>query len=390
MQSEKALAKIIDEAAGYLYKVAFIDEKTLHVYWEEGDVRGTSLALLTLYELGEPQDSLLVHGAFKWLEAQLKDEKYGSKTVGRAWEAQVWDTSIALTAFKRIRNKNKPDVEKWLHQVRSLNNRRPTWHDEPWETCFAATALVEPPTGDCSWLPATLDWLNSQLVQVNGAWSLHDNYHYTALYLLLMESLKENAQQPRLLEFMPRLDLSREEGCLCYLIQGLQSEGLLWSGEVWLNAYCLLALVKADRLPSQHEDKCIKWFKEHSHRGAFGSIEDTALATQALYELYLRIGQRELMRKMNEGVQKDKEDIATWAAKSGRGKRSAMQWLRARRRFEWVIAPPNIHTTRPDGSIVFYLSNRNKNLVKGLGVTIATIILTTVVVKLLGIVPWPF
>jgi len=349
MTSQQTLRRIIDRAVHSLYNASVIDNRLL-VSWEKEDVRATSLALLTLDDLGEPPDSLLVKGALEWLRNQLGKEKYGNKTVGEAWEAQVWDTSLGLTVFKRLTHRGLRDVENWLHHVRSLN-RRPTWHDEPWDTCFAAMALLEPPTSDCSWLPGTFVWLDNQMVQRAGDCSLQDNYHFTAFYLRLVALVKKliarsNRQVSRLAS---QLDFSCEEGCTRYLIRGLEPEGRLWSGEIWLNAYCLLALLEASALPVEHEQKCITWFQQHFHRGAFGSVEDNSLAIQALYALYLHREHRRLMDELNKG---DKEEIVRLAAASGRPDHAAIQRLRK----DMVVTPPKLWTPRPDGSFVLYVS----------------------------------
>ncbi len=350
-------------------------------------MRGTAYALLALVDLGEPKDSLLVNGAVKWLMSKLSRERQGE-----SWEGQVWDTALGLMVYKKIKETTLTSVEKWLTLIRTLNTRRPTWHDEPYDTCFAAMALLEEPVSVRAWDPKTTDWLKEKIIATPSRQpgrpggrlteALFDNYHFTALYIRLicqMRSLISNHKLDSALS-----DYPLPIGCIQFLGEVLQSEEPgLWSGEVWCNSYCVLALAEAESLTPDQEKRCISWFLENRESdGGFGSVEDTSLATLAMHRLFLRRKERDLEDRLEKGGSRE---IVRLAARGDSPKRGTPQFRR-----DMVMGPPQFFSYLPDDSVLMFIPHakrKAKALVAALGGIATLLVAIAAIFEILDL--WP-
>lgn len=375
-------------------------EEDGRVSWEE-DVRATALAIVTLHEFGENKRSKLVEATVDWLKSKLSEVKVRGKSVGKAWESQVWDTSNAMIAVKRLGAKPEQseavrEGTRWLNYIRVMN-RNETWHDEPWDTCFAALALLEPPAGTCSWLPGTVKWFQQGLGR-DGA--LHRSYHVTALFVRLVVQIG-TLYGGKFGDFSVLLRRSSK-----YLLSSLATGvGRLWSGEVWANAYCLMALLEASelalKLKNQKllrvsnlspdvEDTCISWFSGHRDaNGSFGSVEDTALATQALLKLYSARITRRLEQEYR--AQANRNAIIQDAAAA-----RARDYVVTTPRGAIVILRPSLLKMQED-SLIVYLDSRRLGFLRRSGRVVAGLMgggILTAILIVAGILDikelWPF
>jgi len=352
-REQKCILELCSKGLQYLYKVG--------VEGNWGDVRSTSHAIRTLVDSGENPDSPLIQAAVQWLSGHLRDQ-----AIGKSLESEIWDTALALIAFKKgkvpLTDPRIVELKRWLL---SMKNQRDNWHDEPWETTLALWALLEIHSPDMyyPWLDRTLNWFQGLQDPSTG---MIISFHYTAFFILVLQMCC--GSQLERLQDQPPLHLAANT-----LLRYLRESGP-WTNEAWSNGYILLALLACRALPLGEDaavTQLINWFATHQDAdGRWDDVEDTCVTILALLDLYAERqvswyqqakGKRQvdelLMRNAIrfEVTQKLTTTIAKWRVSL---KRRAIQ-------------------TEPDGSIIIYISPERRKLIP-LFLSIVAAILTLI------------
>lgn len=245
-----------------------------------GDVRKTSMAGLCL-SFREPRNSPWLLHIRKWLLNQQQRQD------GRShWNAQLWDTAVALIALRALGASYEDDScresVQWILD-RFNQNGRYNWNDEPWETTFCSLALL---ANDSLDLKDTI----VQTVSQAAGWlmDLQDQHGrivsptYTGLSLLVFKRLGE-------IKDSPALHAAREKASR-YLLDTFR-EDILWAGEPRMNGLVVWGLLYgAERTEALNHlsSRIVQWYlATQQPSGGWGEYEDTLYPTVGLYNVLL-------------------------------------------------------------------------------------------------------
>lgn len=277
------------------------------------DVRSIANIAIALMEIGENP-----YGHVKRCTEALES----ARDAGH-WSDEVWDTSLALKALYFARRAGDKEVNisvlrksiKWLCQMQrehhSGNERHlGGWHDEPWETALAVSALALLINSELnkkefelkSRLKDAVDWLTSIQDKPSG---MLLNPQYTAL---LLSSLIDSD-----MTISPEAQKAKE-----FLIQDGEKE--VWlreSEEIWANCLSAIALMDAR---VEHDDpaieNCFSWLMDKKQQKEmlsteYTDYEDVALAARFLYKYLISALVKSIGKDMEE-PEKSKRAMRTF------------------------------------------------------------------------------
>ncbi|MCX9082767.1 MAG: hypothetical protein OIN83_11290 [Candidatus Methanoperedens sp.] len=164
----------------------------------------------------------------KWLLEQQVQREIDKAS----WGEEIWDTSMALISLNSIGFSQKdPQFQKTLNWIESLYNvnGRHNWHDEPWETSWAALAILETEHShelshiaydSAKWL-LTLQDHEGKIVSP----------HYTAYFIMICNKLKIQREDIEIFNIASNKAAE-------YLLKSISDKNL-WTGEPWSNGQIL-------------------------------------------------------------------------------------------------------------------------------------------------------
>lgn len=200
----------------------------------------------------------------------------------RNWNAEVWDTSVALLA---LRNLQGPKYRTAILQSRdwllSKYLKSHFWNHEPWETLWALIALSrlpDPPT-HIDFSPA-VEWILDAIGKPKG---MLMNWSNTALFVLFTNRASKYAEP-----FKDHIAETRKEALETILKEPLDGDEALWTPEGWSNGLVLWAVAEANyKMPNKaNAEKILNWCESRILKSELVE-EDLAFTCIGLYE-YLK------------------------------------------------------------------------------------------------------